>query len=269
MKKIIAIFLSLNLLIVPAFAEYDFSDEAQAEFDRQKELRFSPTDFTRKRNAKELYDDRTNYTPDIDTPKQDLLIDVPPQPQQRPLYGSVVKVPAGTSFAVTFDSGISSGSLEKNDRLTVRLTNDLKYQGVMIAPAGSLVYGTAYDAKNAGYAYGSGMIELNFNEILTPDGTMLEISTENIYLKSESERAQKLTRDVVLGALGSLLLGAAFTAMGGGGDWGRNMLIYGGVGALGGGLYGSMNRGQEIEIPDGTTMQVKLIDTLTASPYEM
>ncbi len=271
MKKILAILLSLNLLITPAFAEYDFSDEAQAEFDRQNELRFSPTDFTRKRNAKELYTDveRTNYTPDNGTFQQDLLIDVPQTPHQRPLYGSVVKVPAGTSFAVTFDSGISSGSLEKNDRLTVRLTNDLKYNGVMIAPAGSLVYGTAYDAKNAGYAYGSGMIELNFNEILTPDGTMLEISTENIYLKSESERVQKMTRDVVLGALGSLLLGAAFTAMGGGGDWGRNMLIYGGVGAIGGGLYGGMNRGQEIEIPDGTTMQVKLIDTLTASPYEM
>lgn len=268
MKKILAIFLTLNILIVPAFAEYDFSDEAQAEFDRQKELQFIPKDFTRKRNTKEPSDDRTNYTPDVDN-KQDLLIDVPPQPRQRPLYGSVVKIPAGTSFSVTFDSGISSGSLEKNDRLTVRLTNDLKYKGVMIAPAGSLVYGTAFDAQNAGYAYGSGMIELNFNEILTPDGTMIEISTENIYLKSETERVQKMTRDVVLGALGSLLLGVVFTAMGGGGDWGRNMLIYGGMGAIGGGLHGGTQRGDEVEIPDGTTIQVKLTDTLIISPYEL
>lgn len=266
MKKILSLLLCLSILCTPVFAEYDFSDEAQAEFDRQKELQLKPSDFSKKKNQKYNTNitpdsDRTNYTPE--------LLYQEPVIQQPPLYGSVVKIPAGTSFYVTFDSGISSGSLEKNDRLTVRLINDLTFNGQTIAPAGSLVYGNATDAQNAGYAYGSGEIELSFNEILTPNGTLIPISTEKVYLRAKSERAQKMTRDIVLGALGSMLVGAAFTALGGGDDWGRNMAIYGGLGAIGGGLRGASQRGQEVDIPDGTTIQIKLTDTLTASPYNL
>ncbi len=283
MKKFISLLISICFLSMPVFAyEYDFSDEAQAEFDRQQSLQ-GQKDYSKARYKREIKteeENRTNYIP-----SENLLIDNYAQPEQpsqeqlmpisQPLqpvvqdrfYGAVVKVPAGTSFDVTFDSGISSGSMAKNDRLTVRLTEDLIYNGQVIAPAGSLVYGTATDAQNAGYAYGSGAVELSFNQILTPDGNMLQISTKKIVLKSKSERAVKMTRDVVVGTLGSMLLGAAFTAMGGGHDWGRNMLIYGGIGALGGGIHGAMQRGEEIEIPDGTTIRVTLTDMLTASPY--
>lgn len=282
MKRILVIALCFQLLCPYALASYDFSDEAQAEFDRNKTIQVQSVDFSKTKTKRQIkkqkveqlqpldeiplteqliqqeeIEARSNFAPQIN---QELLLN----PQ---LYGSVVEIPAGTGFNVTFDSGISSGSLEKDDRLTVRLTNDLIYNGKTIAPAGSLVYGTATDAQNAGYAYGSGAIELNFNEILTPDGTLIKIQTENIYLRAQSERARKMTRDVVLGALGSMLVGAAFTAMGGGEDWGRNMAIYGGLGAIGGGLRGGMQRGEEVQIPDGTTIQVKLIESLKAQPY--
>lgn len=267
MKKILAILLCLNILCAPVFAEYDFSDEAQAEFDRNKEIKLQPVDFTKKKHRHEvkneeilnqvLESERTNYEP------SPLLYE--PVPQKPLLYGSVVKIPAGTSFSITFDSGISSGSLDKNDRLVARLTNDLIHNGQVLIPAGSLVYGYAYDAKYAGYAYGNAEIGLNFNEILTPSGTILKISTENIFMKTQSERAKKMTRDVVIGALGSMLIGAAFTALGGCDNWGRNMAIYGGIGALGGGLRGAMQRGQEIDIPDGTTIQIKLNQPLEVS----
>ena len=286
MKKIISLLICIQLGFLPAFADYDFSDEAQAEFDRQQQQIMYPTDFNktksrskselRKKNSEEK--ERTQYVPapdllyspseEVKLAQPDLLKDAEKyNTQQKPLYGSVVKIPAGTSFEVTFDSGVSSGSMAKDDRLTVRLTNDLMYNGQVIAPSGSLVYGSATDAKNAGYAYGSGAVELDFNQILTPEGTMLNISTKKIVMKAKSERAQKMTRDIVVGTLGSLLIGAAFTALGGSHDWGRNMLIYGGIGAVGGGIHGAMQRGEEISIPDGTTIKVTLTDTLTASPY--
>ena len=286
MKKIISLLICIQLGFLPAFADYDFSDEAQAEFDRQQQQVMYPSDFNktksrskselRKKNSEEK--ERTQYVPapdllyspseEVQLAQPDLLKDAEKyNTQQRPLYGSVVKVPAGTSFEVTFDSGVSSGSMAKDDRLTVRLTNDLMYNGQIIAPSGSLVYGTATDAKNAGYAYGSGAVELDFNQILTPEGTMLNISTKKIVMKAKSERAQKMTRDIVVGTLGSLLIGAAFTALGANHDWGRNMLIYGGIGAVGGGIHGAMQRGEEISIPDGTTIKVTLTDALTASPY--
>ena len=36
MKKILSLIICFQILALPVFAEYDFSDEAQAEFDRQK-----------------------------------------------------------------------------------------------------------------------------------------------------------------------------------------------------------------------------------------
>ena len=301
MKKILSLLLFIQLLCLPVLADYDFSDEAQEAFDRQQQINMQGFDFSKtktrteinktKKNKKDV-EERIHYEPApvleeellFDTlpqqnqqyypAKEDLLKEVQQQEQlqysqQQKLYGSVVKVPAGTKFDVTFDSGVSSGSMAKNDRLTVRLTNDLRHNGQIVAPAGSLVYGTATDAKNAGYAYGSGAIELNFNEILMPDGNMLAISTKKIILKADSKRAAKMTRDIALGTLGSLLLGAAFTALGGGNDWGRNMLIYGGIGAVGGGLHGAMQRGEEISIPDGTTITVTLTESINVSPYNM
>ena len=127
------------------------------------------------------------------------------------------------------------------------------------------MYGTAVNAQNAGLAYGSGMLEITFNKILTPEGTPISISTETVYLKAKNERAKKMTRDVVVGALGSMLIGAALTALGGGSDdLGKNILIFGGLGAAGGGLRGTMQRGEEIQIPDGTTIQIKLSKPLNA-----
>lgn len=254
MKKILSILLCLNILCAPVFAEYDFSDEAQAEFEHNKQIQTNGN-FSKSKQKRTTIEDRTNYEP------SPLLYE--PVPQRQLLHGNVVTIPSGTCFNITFDSGISSGSLEKNDRLTARLTNNLVYNGQIIAPAGSLVYGSAFDAKNAGYAYGNAEIELNFNEILTPDGNLLQISTENVYMKTQSERAQKMTRDVVVGALGSMLISAAFTALSGSNNWGRNMAISGGIGAIGGGIRGAMHRGKEVDIPDGTTILIKLIAPLT------
>ena len=188
MKKILALLISFQILTLPVLAAYDFSDEAQAEFDRKK---FQPVqsapvdnDFYKKKNRHE----RTNYTPPL---IKEEVINNTFEPTPKPLLGKVVQVPAGTTFHITFDSGINSGSLEKDDRLTATLSENLVYNGILIAPAGSLVYGTATDAQNAGYAYGSGAVEFNFNEILTPNGNIIQISTEKIYIEEQSERAKK------------------------------------------------------------------------------
>lgn len=263
MKKIIIFLICFQIISLPVFAQYDFSDEAQAEFEIQRYQQIHPVDFSKKNNRTEIKNNVNDYTP----VQQELIINTFEQPRTQPINGYVVKIPAGTTFPITFDAGISSGSLEKNDRLTAKLTRDFVYNGTLIAPAGSLVYGSTTEAKNAGYAYGSGAFEINFDEILTPDGNLIGITTERIYMEAKSERAKKMTRDVVVGALGSMLVGAAFTALSGNDDWGRNMAVYGGMGALGGGIRGTMQRGKDIEIPDGTTIELKLLQPLSASPY--
>lgn len=264
MKKILILLLCFQLLILPALAEYDFSDEAQAEFDRNK---FQPVI---SQPIKDNFSKKRQQIQNTNTPQilEEEVINNTYQPKPKILFGNVTEIPTGTSFLVSFDSGINSGSLEKNDRLIAKLTQDFVYNGTLIAPKGSLVYGNAINAKNAGYAYGSGVLEISFNQIMTPDGNMIDISTEKIYMEAKNERAKKMTRDVLIGAVGSILIGAAFTALGGGDDWGRNMLIYGGLGAAGGGIRGALQRGEDVDIPNGTTIELRLNQPLNVSPYE-
>lgn len=270
MKKFLILILCFQFIFLPAFAEYDFSDEAQAEFDRKyKQFHINSTDFSKKRNKTEIKNnnnERTNYSPIELKQKTPINLETVTR-SNKTLTGSVIEIPEGTTFYITFDSGINSGSLEKNDRLIASLTKDFIYNGLLIAPAGSLVYGNATYAKNAGYAYGSGALEINFNQIITPDGNIIAISTEKIYIEEKSERAKKMTRDMLIGALGSMVVGTIFTAIGGGDDWGRNMLIYGGLGAAGGGIRGALQRGKDVDIPDGTTIELKLSLPLNVSPY--
>lgn len=280
LKKILSIIICAQFITAPVFAldtgysGYDFSDEAQQRFEQSNQtIPVQNNDFSKRKTRREIKkhqepiysdNDRTNYTPPIEE------VEIPAYytpPIQNTLHGSVVAVPQGTSFYITFDSGISSVSMDKNDRLTARLTNDWSYNGTLLAPAGSIVYGTAVAAKSAGYAYGSGAMEISFNQILTPNGNMINISAEKIQMEAKSERAKNMGRDILIGTVSSLLIGAAFTALGGGDDWGRNMLIYGGIGAAGGGIRGAMQRGRDIEIPDGTTVEIILANPVNISPY--
>ncbi len=271
MKKFLIIFLCFQFIFLPAFAEYDFSDEAQAKFDKQRfqQTNFNNTDFSKKRNKKEIKNnnlERTNYTPIKLKQETPINLETITKPNKT-LTGSVIEIPEETTFYITFDSGINSGSLEKNDKLIASLTKDFIYNGSLIAPAGSLVYGNATYAKNAGYAYGSGALEIKFNQIITPDGNILEISTEKIYIEEKNERAKKMSKNILIGALGTMVIGTIFTAIGGGDDWGRNMLIYGGLGAAGGGIRGALQRGKDVDIPDGTTIELKLSQPLNTIPY--
>lgn len=193
MKKILSLIICFQILALPVFAEYDFSDEAQAEFDRQKNQQIhnaQSMDFSKKRNRTEIKNDQLIHQ-NPPTLLDEIQNNTYTQVKTQPLNGYIVNIPSGTSFQVTFDSGINSGSLEKNDRLTVRLTNDLRYNGKLVAPAGSLVYGIATDAQNAGFAYGSGMIELAFNEILTPDGAQINILPKKFILNPKVNEQEK------------------------------------------------------------------------------
>ena len=178
MKKILSLLICFQILTLPVLAEYDFSDEAQAEFDRNKYQYInnnSQQDYTKKRRQTEIKTHTPLTEVNVPTLKDEVQNNTYTQIKTPSLNGYIVNIPAGTKFNVTFDSGIYSGSLEKNDRLTVRLTDDFRYNGKLIAPAGSLVYGIATDAKNAGLAYGSGLIEIAFNEIITPEGGQISI----------------------------------------------------------------------------------------------
>ena len=252
------------------FTDYDFSDEAQAEFDRtHKTTPVTPVNNTEdpahkmqikqeRHIIKGKQDKNTEQPVEMEFERKNYVL---PEVQgtKQPVYqGHIVTVPEGSVLNIRLQSGVSSGSLDVNDNITAALSEDWQYMGNLIAPAGSLVYGVVTDVNAAGYAYGGGGLEITFNRIMTPDGISYDISTQPISLESESERAKNMTRDVLIGAGIGILAGLLGVAFSGGENFGRNMAVFGGIGAATGALRGAAQRGQDANIQADTPLQLIL-----------
>lgn len=289
-RKTVSILIIFTLLASPLTAiaqdevQYDFSDEAQLEFNKNENI-YQPlnnnvqTDlntypehkFKRTKGKKHAEEVQEVH---LDAPVERPQIQVPKYDPNAALQGRVVYVPQGTTFNVQLQSGISSGSLDENDKLTAVLPENWIYNGNLIAPAGSLVYGTATDTTPAGYAYGSGAMEIVFDRIMTPDGQVYNINAEKIRFENESERGKNMTRDVLVGAGIGILAGLLFTALGasaygGSRDYGQAMLLYGAAGAAGGGIKGAVSRGDDVIIDADTVLQLKLTEPLQVIPQNL
>ena len=260
---------------------YDFSDEAQAEFDRTHQTTTPPatennaTDPAQKMQLKQERhilkgrEEKTEEQPvEVEFERKNYIL---PEIQgtKQPVYeGYVVTVPEGNVLNIRLQSGISSGSLDVNDNITAALSQDWQYMGNLIAPAGSLVYGVVTDVNAAGYAYGAGGLEITFNRIMTPDGTTYDIATQPISLESESQRAKNMTRDVLIGAGIGILAGLLGVAFSGGDNFGRNMAVFGGIGAATGALRGAAQRGQDANIQADTPLQLILTQPVKVNVYQ-
>lgn len=241
---------------------YSFDDDAQSAFSKKNSTEPAITQ-TKTVNLK---GSSSNAIPTASKqPKQTPIIASAKPSSQKVLKGSVITVPNGTTFSVTMQSGISSASLAKSDRITAVLNEDLRYNGFLVLPAGTILYGSAIKAKAASYAYGNGNLELTFDQALTPNGQKMNISVDKISYIKNSTRAVNIVKNVAVGTgLGILggLLSAAST-----GDYANAVLIGASVGAAGGGIYAAAQKGEEIELPEGTKLNLRINQPINISPY--
>jgi len=260
-----------NSDIVNEYFEYDFSDEAQMRFDNQQRQNINPNKiYDKNKNAETLPPIQQS---EFEPPSLEVINDINienPYVKERTLSGAVVFVPDGVTFDIKFESGISSGSLEENDKLVAVLPSDFIYNGNVIAPRGSMVYGNVVSAKSAGYAYGNGDMIISFNQILPPEGNPINISTERIIVKTQNSRAKNMSRDVIVG-VGMGIIGGLLTYLLTGAqssdDFVRAVAVGGGVGAAAGGIRGASHRGEDVKIPEGTVIKLKLLNPLNVQAY--
>ncbi len=229
------------ITLQPAEQAYDFSDEAQARFDNRTSA-------------------ITPQTP-VTLPKEPVI-----QPaQQNVLKGSVVRVDAGQQFNAVLSSTISSDSITNNDKISALLESDWVVNGTLIAPAGSIVSGSVVDSRAATFAMGDGKIGLNFNQIMTPDGKVIQLTTNEVYIVGDSPRAKRIAGRVAGGTLGGLLLGALFLL--GGADPTGALVSGAAIGGAFGAASAVAQKGEEVYVPEGTVLQIMLAEPMTAQPY--
>ena len=145
-------------------------------------------------------------------------------------------VPAGTALLVRTSEEIGTHNMSEGDRFSARLESKLMAGSVMVAPAGTTVYGRVLRSKKGGIGARKAVLELTLTQIKI-DGQLKSISTS--VLKGEGASGG-LGRKILKGAaVGGLADGSA------GADDGAR--IGAGVGILAGGKHAGIQSGSLIE----------------------
>lgn len=178
--------------------------------------------------------------------------------------GYVANVDSGTKINVYLQSAINTSSAVEGDRIIAVLTEDLTYNGYVIAPQGSLVYGILTKARHATYGSRNGKVIIDFNQLVTPEGKTFNIETEKIDFTVTNEgKVSRVASNVAVGAAVGVLTGLLVGALSG--HVGPAAAIGAGVGAGGALIGGVAERGVDAEIPSFTEMEITLTKPFSAT----
>lgn len=198
------------------------------------------------------------------------------QPMQysssQPLHGNVVMVPAGTSLPAMLTTPISSASATVGQTVTMALNSDFYYNNKLIAPVGSTISGTVIEASKAKRGSMNGKLSIRFTQIFTPYGTQIPISaviktddnTGVLIGGTKLDVTKEYAKDLTVGSAAGALSGLVFGALAGG-DVGKGAALGTAVGAGGGLVKSVWDKGNDVEIPANSCIDLMLTQPITVS----
>lgn len=188
------------------------------------------------------------------------------------LQGSVVYVPVGITTSAILSQSLSSQTSSEGMNVYATLNKDFTYNGIKVAPSGSMLNGTIVHCKRAGIGNRNGQIQVRFTSIRTPQGYTIPVSamiatsdrTGILVGGTAKDSAKDYGKNLAIGAAGGAVLGTALGPLSGG-KVGKGA-VYGT--AVGGGL-GLLNAvrqsGEEVEIPANAAIDVYFDQPITLS----
>ena len=180
--------------------------------------------------------------------------------------GYVTQLNAGTKIQAYLQNAINTATAQKGDQVIADLTNGLTYNGMEVAPQGSLLYGTLTTARHASYGSRNGRVVINFTQLVTPDNKAYNISAETIdFTVSNEGKVGASLKSAAGAALGGALVGLLFGALSGSDHMWRSAAIGAGVGAGSSAIYSTAERGVDAEIPSFTELDVTLTQPLSVT----
>jgi hypothetical protein len=181
----------------------------------------------------------------------------PPKPKPAPAAAqatlspqppTTVTIPAGTVVMINMTSQVSSQD-PAGRRFTAKLVANMTVGGIVVAPAGTTVYGRVTKSGQAGRLAGRSELVLNLTEI-NIDGKMYPLMTTN-FAEAGKSSFRKTARNAGMGAL----IGGAF---GDSDDAKKGAAIGVGVSVL--------RKGNSVVVPVGATLEFRMTQPLTIKP---
>jgi hypothetical protein len=158
----------------------------------------------------------------------------------------------GTEIVIRLEEALSSRTAQQEDRFEAVVARPVRTQGVVVLPAGTRVRGLVQNAEPARRPSKSGRLELDFDALYV-DNTRVDMRSRVTSIGDEDE--DRHATETKAGA--GVLLGGTLGAILGG----KEGAVIGAV--LGGGGAVVATKGNDVELPEGTLVTVRLDRLLT------
>jgi hypothetical protein len=155
-------------------------------------------------------------------------------------------VPSGTELDVRLEQALSSDTARVEDRFEATTVVDLRENGRVLIPAGSRVRGVVTAVKNAGRVERKGELQLSFDQIIVNGRSypMRATVTQALEAGGYKDDAEKIGAGAAVGAILGGILGGVKGAITG--------ILIGGGGVV------AATEGQDVELPAGSVLRVRL-----------
>jgi hypothetical protein len=159
---------------------------------------------------------------------------------------SLQTIPVGTELDVRLQTPLDSGTAQVEDRFEATTVVDMRQDGQVLIPAGSVVRGVVTAVKSAGRVDRKGSLSLSFDQITVNGRSYPLRATVTETIESKGMGRTEAERGAVGGVVGGILGG----------------LLGGTKGAIAGILIGGggtiiATEGQEVKIPAGTVLRMR------------
>ena len=155
-------------------------------------------------------------------------------------------VPAGTELDVRLETGLSSETAQVEDRFEATTIVDVRQDGRVLIPAGSRVRGVVTEVDKAGRLDRKGRLSLTFDQITinSRNHPIRGTVTQALEAGGYREDAGKIGTGAAIGGIIGGILGGLKGALAG--------ILIGGGGVV------AATEGEDVELPPGTVLRVRL-----------
>lgn len=185
--------------------------------------------------------------PAREEPRPEIREETPEPPRM-----TTVTVPAGTVLDVEFTQTVASNTSAAGDSFRARVAQDVTEDGGVVIPAGSEILGQVTEAVPTRKVGGQAKLALRFTDLVLPSGATVPIDASFVQ-QGRSETGRDAAR-IGGGAAAGAILGRVL----GKGNRSKGAVIGAIIGAAAGTAIASKTPGEEVVIPAGTAVSLKL-----------
>lgn len=188
-------------------------------------------------------------------PEPEEVTEVPMEEEERPLI-TTVTLPAGTQLDVEFTRSLASNTAAPGEAFRVRVAHDVMEDGEVAIPGGSEILGEVTEAVPLRKVGGQAKLALRFTDLVLPSGATVPIDAS--FVQQGRNETGRDAATIGGAAAGGAILGRILNK----GNRSKGSVIGAIIGAAAGTAIAARRPGEEVVIPEGSVVSLKLDDSV-------